>query len=683
MSQCLHLGTSRRGEVEKVKNLIRKHFPSIPNIDDVAERTVMTATELRSGNVVFVAPTGYGKTAVALGSFVLLNDAFDYYVYLVPTKALAWEKYKLFSSMFQTSIVTAEFPALFETLSASKVIVSTYFKFNAIISQVFSRLYRIYREAGKRLRVLVVLDEFHNVLSSPDLAITVSSCLAYKYRLLGLTATLAERDVSLVRKWMRASVISVETPVVEKRIHTHKLVIDSNGTVTFMGVTVPAEEIVTVDARYIFVERLVESIISRDRNAKILIFVPYRRTAEYYASRLADLLSELGFKCSVPHPLASSLKDNELKTCVEHCVYVHHGGLPQYLYYAILDALQKGDYKVVVSCYTLSQGVNFDYTHLVLPSLEGLESATVFNQLVGRVGRFGGTAEIHVIVDEAEEALLREYLLKTPADPVAITYPTKFFMTELLEGLLARFRNVSIVREIIENTPHAHLYGSEVLAKLFEECFEWLLNFFDIRVNEDGSVYVNSNVQYRAMLLSLLPDVYYLFEDPQKLKEVYANHGIDITIHDEAILRMDLREILSVIYDVVERVYGLKVPWKCYDQVVWQGYMTAKAECSQIKEVIAMELEKALMLYKRVGERSKAEKINVILQSYYAGGIDPSITEKLLKCGASFKELRYLASQLKGAGNMTMEKVVQLLYTYYRITGLRRGKNVLKCLTQG
>ncbi|MEM1925014.1 MAG: helicase-related protein [Pyrobaculum sp.] len=89
--------------------------------------------------------------------------------------------------------------------------------------------------------------------------------------------------------------------------------------------------------------------------------------------------------------LTTTEHDRVLKTVIERGVGLHHGGVSSRNREIVEELFRKKRCNIVVSCYTLSHGVNLPVRYLVITTLYNHEGKfldpSTFHQLSGRAGR--------------------------------------------------------------------------------------------------------------------------------------------------------------------------------------------------------------------------------------------------------------------------------------------------------
>ncbi|MCS7139045.1 MAG: DEAD/DEAH box helicase, partial [Crenarchaeota archaeon] len=165
-------------------------------------------------NLLLAVPTASGKTLVAqLAAIYKLKKEGGKTVYLVPLKAIAWEKYVDFKLLkgiegrngkIKVALATGDYDSKAEELADYDVIVATYEKFDSII-----------RHRPKWISEvnLVVFDEVHYIDSEDrgpgiEILISFTKSILPKAQIIALSATVSNADE--IAKWLGAKCVVSE-----------------------------------------------------------------------------------------------------------------------------------------------------------------------------------------------------------------------------------------------------------------------------------------------------------------------------------------------------------------------------------------------------------------------------------------------------------------------------------------
>lgn len=401
---------------------------------------------LDGSDVLVTAPTGSGKTYIAVEALRSVLQRRGKSWYASPLKALSNAKYEEFMEIFgeeNVGIVTGDRK---ENVHAPVIVGTT----EILRNQLYDTMHR-----GENLDIdLVVLDEAH-FLGDPDRGVVWEEVFIYlppRVRLLLLSATIKNaKEISGWLSWMRGSpckwVAAYERPV-----PLFPLFLFPGGELAPLGTrrgllskiakldpkTLPRSELPDIP-------RILE--ILRDANLLPAIFFLKSRSdcdkavafcrsglgaferpdAEAFRQRLGELLETYPFMRSHQHL-------SILKSCR---VGSHHGGQLPHWKQLLEKMMQEGYLDAIFSTSTIAAGVNFPARTAVIfqsDRFNGREfvplSATDLLQMTGRAGR-RGMDEIGfalVIPGQHQDPRLILDLLKSPPDTIQSQIRVNFSM---------------------------------------------------------------------------------------------------------------------------------------------------------------------------------------------------------------------------------------------------------------
>jgi helicase len=375
------------------------------------------------------APTAGGKTLIAELLMVRsLLERGGKCLYVVPLRALAWEKYEDFKKYevigIKCALTTGDYDSRDSWLRGYDIIVTT--------SEKADSLLRHGSEALREVNVLVA-DEVHLINDShrgPTLEVTIARLMHHNPGLLVLALSATIRNAEEIASWLDAKLVAMDWRPVELREGVYY-----EGSIFFN------------DSRLQEVEKICENdVVSLalevvPRGGQSLVFVNTRRSAEKLALDVAkwgrdfltkgerERLKDLAKKALgvLPKPTMICKK---LSNALEGGAAFHHAGLEAGQRRLIEDSFKENLIKVIAATPTLAAGVNLparrvvirDYTRyeanlgrVAIPVLE-------YKQQAGRAGRpsyddYGEAVLVARGLDERGR-LLDNYVL---AEPEAIS----------------------------------------------------------------------------------------------------------------------------------------------------------------------------------------------------------------------------------------------------------------------
>ncbi|MEM3964161.1 MAG: DEAD/DEAH box helicase [Thermofilaceae archaeon] len=485
--------------VEKTEKALKMLKGESARLNDFQLSTV-NLIERTDGNVLVIGPTGVGKTMVGVAALIKYGKGF----YLAPLRSLMYEKYVELRKMFPGKSVVLTNKDYSVTRSQLK---------NADIRVLSPYKFMLYLDYIDPSDGVVVIDEIHKVHEDPDIEAAVTTMKVMGFRVVGLSATIHEEDEPKFSRWLDATVVRYEgSRPVPLRFVEVKLDLEPGGVSVVDGAgfldndtRYPSKEAAVAD--------LVKKIMESDPSGGVMVWCPTRSESDNYALLIARRLTTklVGVAKDV---LTTTEHDRVLKTVIEKGVALHHGGVSPRNRELVEELFRKKRCNVVVSCYTLSHGVNLPVRYLVITTLynhEGkLLDPSTFHQLSGRAGRPGlddfGVV-ITVTVGELESFVLSK-ILSESSTRVHSRLHNKWTLTKLLAQRLAVDRNIDVVKEFLKETYYVYehgLQGYEEIKKLGEECLTNVVDaYFDLR--SSGMVVPKGREEFAAAIMGLHPD---------------------------------------------------------------------------------------------------------------------------------------------------------------------------------
>jgi len=390
--------------------------------------------KLDASDVLVTAPTGAGKTYIAVEAIRKVFGRGGKSWYASPLKALSNSKYEEFSADFGASNVGILTGDRKENAQAPIIVGTT----EILRNQLYDTMHR-----GEDLEVdLVVLDEAH-YLGDEDRGVVWEEVLIYlppRVKLLLLSATVENAgDICAWLEWLRSSPCSRVTTE-ERPVPLFPLFVFPSGELTPLGTrrglfakirsvepgSFSRNEFPNIPGLMEALDRanllpaifFLKSRADCDR-AISLCRAPHRKSEEVkqFHRRLSGLLDSFPFLRNHQH----------LSILREASVGAHHGGQLPHWKLLLEKLMQQGHLRAIFSTSTVAAGVNFPArTVVVLQSdrfngREFLElTATDLLQMTGRAGR-RGMDEIGfalVVPGPFQNPQLIHDLLKSPPNPI-------------------------------------------------------------------------------------------------------------------------------------------------------------------------------------------------------------------------------------------------------------------------
>jgi helicase len=336
------------------------------------QEAAVSAGLLGAGNMILSTPTASGKTFAAELAIAKALSSGRKAVYVVPLRALAFEKHQEFRKYEKLGYaVRLEVGDLDSKKYAHKprfdILVATAEKCDSIMRAKPER----FRDVG-----LLVLDEIHLIGSDRgpvyEVLTTKLRVLYPNIRVLGLSATIGNPQE--LSSWLSAKLVSSEWRPVEL-----------------------SEEVVVSRGFETLKEEVLDALSS---GGQVLVFVNSRKSAESVAEKLGEELAlrEAGLEKlseeildALSSPTSQCLR---LSGCVKHAVAFHHAGLVNAQRNLIEDSFRDGRIKVIVATPTLAAGVNLPARTVIIRDLKRFDVDSSdyipvfeYKQMSGRAGR--------------------------------------------------------------------------------------------------------------------------------------------------------------------------------------------------------------------------------------------------------------------------------------------------------
>ncbi|GAB4321137.1 MAG: hypothetical protein Kow0059_15690 [Candidatus Sumerlaeia bacterium] len=401
---------------------------------------------LRGESLLLVAATSAGKTFVAEMAAASHLNRGRRVVYLVPTKALAEEKFLAFRRAF-APLGWRVFCAIHERpetdppvlRGAYDLVVAVYEKLKAWLVQHPEFLHNV---------GAVVVDEIQN-LGGGARGATLEFILAklaaapYRPQIIGLSAVLGRPDDVAAaigcRPWVfQGRPVELREGVFDLSDNTFYYTSSETGRRGQERLVDDGRRLPDGDHEW-HRDALLEltALLARGRGEQAMLFVPSQPISRRWARLLAETAPMAPAEATIAAVKAAdpSQSRDHLIECLRAGVAFHNAGLPIALREAIETGYNTGEIRVLVSTSTLAQGVNLMSRNVLqVPAMvdeDEWSSRTVFVPLSrqafrnqgGRAGRLGhvagfGRSLLVAAGPEERERLWREYI-ESPLEPVA------------------------------------------------------------------------------------------------------------------------------------------------------------------------------------------------------------------------------------------------------------------------
>jgi helicase len=420
---------------------------------------------LEGKNIILATPTASGKTIAAELAIMRALEAGRKAVYIVPLRALAYEKRQEFDRYgglgYRVRLEVGDLDSSkYKKKPDFDVLVATAEKCDSILRS---------RPEWFKGTGVIVLDEIHLIATDRG---PVYEVLTSKFRniypdvqVLGLSATIGNADE--LADWLNAELVVSQWRPVEL---SEKVAVKED-------------------------EDLASVVRSSLKGGQVMVFVNSRRSAEAVAEKLGLGLKLEADTEDVAHEIESAINPAtrqcvRLAGCVRKGTAFHHAGLVNRQRTAVEDAFKKGVIKVIAATPTLAAGVNLPSRTVVLRDVKrygdtGLNYIRVleYKQMVGRAGRpkYDDRGYAVTLAKDEDEAdyIVEHYIEGKPEDIYSQlgVHPVLRFHT--LASIASGFtRTHDALVEFIRSTFFGHQYGvrselEDLLTKVCDELVEW------------------------------------------------------------------------------------------------------------------------------------------------------------------------------------------------------------------
>ncbi|MBI2287896.1 MAG: DEAD/DEAH box helicase [Chloroflexi bacterium] len=538
-------------------------------------RSLLTETKK---NLLVVAPTGAGKTE---SGFDGLEWAGGKGVYVAPTRALCHEKSTWLRERFPKARVVVgnkDYALTIGGFRESHLRVLTPWKLGVVLHND--------PNFGKHCP-LVVVDEIHNLDPETELIITKMKKLYPNIRVVGLSATIHEEDEPKLASWLGAVTVKSEerpVPLVPRVVHFDPDIDEAGEEVTHATFLEGVEQIDNRGYSGMMnsleqVSAIVDYIRESGDDSPIIIYTPYQERARRIAEMFANDLGEDEELSAAAQTLPAEASDftNTLKDCLSKGVGIHHGGMTTQERELVFRLALEKKLPVVVTCLTLTQGVNLPARHVIVESVyveprgeeeRRLMDTSLFWQAAGRVGRpqFDSIGYVWISVGSQIELVeVEEVLLKHKASKIVSRIYDNYFLTTHVAGLiqLGYSTPAKLVEFIRATFFGATLSDQQPLLNQFEKIIGRLIEEgFALTV---GRHLVLTNRGHRLARLGMHPDEYKtveaLVEAENVEYETWARRLIEVCGEYVLKTRKPTEEEIAEVVSLGMTSYVVKSSW--------------------------------------------------------------------------------------------------------------------------
>jgi len=431
-------------------------------------------------SLIVMSPPASGKTLI--GEFAAVQKAFkgEKSLFLVPYKALADEKFRVFNEdyglWFKTAIFTRDHSTPLEVMAECSLIVATYEKIELLIRQKIDWLKEV---------KLVIVDEIElldHERRGPTLEILLTRLIKdYDPQIIGLSATLNPESAEEICKWLNSELVSSDfrpTELIEGLYSTiSEEIIYKNG--EKIKIDLPPslkifnkKQMLGGFQKSFIKEHAALSIIKEylEQKKQILVFAETRSQAEDFITNLVAREFDCSTSSSVELAMQLSEKIGfttstlrKLQKVMKRGFAFHHAGLPYEARSIIEAGYRSRALRVVCSTTTLAAGVNLpadvviilDHERKSIPRAGPLK-VMEYKNMAGRAGRpeFSDKGySIIIATHKVEESQLwANYIDKGPEKIFSkLCLKTNKYdpLPEIVLSLIATDESISTKRDLI------------------------------------------------------------------------------------------------------------------------------------------------------------------------------------------------------------------------------------------
>ena len=520
------------------------------------QELALKAGVLDGEDLLLSAPTASGKTLVPL--ILTLREMEEHLgkvIYMVPLRALAYEKYLEFKVVSKLSrpnnrgprvgISTGDYDSTAESLKYNDVTMCTYEKMDSILR---------HRPSWLRDISTVVFDEIH-LLHSVDRGPVVEMLIASIGKLLpsaqrlALSATVSNDDE--IASWIACELVKSDwrpVPLYEG--------------VYFDNTIMLSDESELVERK--FGDEMMDlADHAMSDQGQILFFTPTRRQAVSLANKIAPAvsLSKRPSQVKELERLANSITQaednsalgNQLSSLMRRGVAFHHAGLPASQRRIVEEGFKRGLIGAITATPTLAAGVNLPARYVCVTSVHryttgfGPREIPVmeYKQMAGRAGRpqFDryGVALIRA-TSENDAEYLREGYLGGSVEPIrSMLGQSDFFSSATLSTVASgTVANMNDLRGLFSTTLLAKQRGTRYVDWRVRRMVDYLV--------EMGALELNGEEVKATALGRRVSELYILPETASAIMERtshFPRDSTDVTILHLVVGTRDMSLLMS------------------------------------------------------------------------------------------------------------------------------------------
>jgi helicase len=329
-------------------------------------------------NLIVTVPTAAGKTLIAYAAIFDMIRTGKKCLYIVPLKALAFEKYEEMKALrklgVRLTIATGDYDASASFIRNYDIVVCTSEKADSMIRHDPSMLF----DVG-----LIVADEAH-LIGDPsrgprlEMVLTTARVANPDTMILALSATISNPED--ICEWLDSNIVASDfRPVKLKR------------GVLYGNMTIFEDESSKESSGDVVLETIASTL---NDGGQCLLFVSSRKKAEELASKIALFLQDRLEGKGPSLSLEDDPYGDKINGCLAGRTCFHHAGLSNPVRSGIESFFKNRDLLVLVATPTLAAGVNLPARCVIIRDItryqngrsEYLPAREIF-QMLGRAGR--------------------------------------------------------------------------------------------------------------------------------------------------------------------------------------------------------------------------------------------------------------------------------------------------------
>lgn len=329
-------------------------------------------------NLIVTVPTAAGKTLIAYAAIFDMIRTGKKCLYIVPLKALAFEKYEEMKALrklgVRLTIATGDYDASASFIRNYDIVVCTSEKADSMIRHDPSMLF----DVG-----LIVADEAH-LIGDPsrgprlEMVLTTARVANPDTMILALSATISNPED--ICEWLDSNIVASDfRPVKLKR------------GVLYGNMTIFEDESSKESSGDVVLETIASTV---NDGGQCLLFVSSRKKAEELASKIALFLQDRLEGKGPSLSLEDDPYGDKINSCLAGRTCFHHAGLSNPVRSGIESFFKTRDLLVLVATPTLAAGVNLPARCVIIRDItryqngrsEYLPAREIF-QMLGRAGR--------------------------------------------------------------------------------------------------------------------------------------------------------------------------------------------------------------------------------------------------------------------------------------------------------